>query len=147
MTRPSLAPRRSSGERAAAERALKERAARSATDKRLEDAARQYRLYRAAKRQQYEDLFADPVHGEQLRKFRATLNHFGLGDAKRMIAFVADSNYAWLRNAPPDIRHAALEMVDARIQRIRIRAGMPVFSDPLPHQPDDVFQICKKELA
>jgi len=147
MTRPSLAPRRSSGERAAAERALDERAARSATDKRLEDAARQYRLYRAAKRRQYEDLFADPVHGEQLRKFRATLNHFGPGDAERMIAFVADSNYAWLRNAPPDIRHAALEMVDARIQRIRVRLGVPVFDDPLPGEPDDVFQACKRTLT
>jgi hypothetical protein len=134
MTRPAPAPRRSSGERAAAERALKER-------------DQQYRLYRAAKRQQYEELFADPVHGERLRKFQATLNHFGPGDAKAMIAFVADSNYAWLRNAPPDIRHAALEMIDSRIQRIRIRAGLPVFDDPMPHQPDDVFQICKKELA
>jgi hypothetical protein len=147
MNRPSLAPRRSSGERAAAERALDERAARSATDKRLEDAARQYRLYRAAKRRQYEDLFADPAHGEQLRKFRATLNHFGPGDAERMIAFVADSNYAWLRNAPPDIRHAALEMVDARIQRIRVRLGVPVFDDPLPGEPDDVFQACKRTLT
>jgi hypothetical protein len=139
--------RRSSGERAAAERALDERAARSATDKRLEDAARQYRLYRAAKRRQYEDLFADPVHGEPLRKFRATLNHFGPNDAERMIAFVADSNYAWLRNTAPDIRHAALELVDARIQRIRIRAGMAVFDDPLPGEPDDVFQACKRTLT
>jgi hypothetical protein len=134
MTRPAPAPRRSSGERAAAERALADR------DK-------VFARYRAAKRRQYEDLFADPVHGERLRKFRATLNHFGPHDAERMIAFVADSNYAWLRNAPPDIRHAALEMVDNRIQRVRVRAGAPVFDDPLPGEPDDVFQVCKRELA
>jgi hypothetical protein len=112
----------------------------------LVDRDRQWRLYRAAKRRQYEDLFAVPVHGELLRKFRATLNHFGPDDAERMIAFVADSNYAWLRNAHANIRHAALEMISARIQRIRVRAGMPVFSDPLPGQREDVFQLCKKAL-
>jgi hypothetical protein len=113
----------------------------------LADRNKVFARYRAAKRRQYEDLFADPVHGEQLRKFQATLNHFGLSDVERMIAFVADSNYAWLRNAHADIRHAALEMVDTRIQRARVRAGAPVFDDPLPGEPDDVFQTCKRKLA
>lgn len=117
----------------------------SATERALADRDRQWRLYRANKRRQYEALFAEPEHGEKLRKFRATLNHFGIEDADRLLAFVQAQT--WLCMAPKDFRHVALEMIDHRIQRIRVRAGMPVFSDPLPGEPNDVFRLCKEALG
>jgi hypothetical protein len=120
-------------------------AQQTATERALADRDRQFSLYRAAKRRQYEELFATPVHGERLRKFQATLNHFGTEDADRMLAFVQAQ--AWLHAAPKDFRCTALEMIGARIRRIRVKAGMPVFDDPLPGEDDDVFQLCKQELT
>lgn len=120
-------------------------ARQSATERALADRDRQFSLYRAAKRRQYQELFAVPVHGEQLRKFQATLNHFGIDDADRMLAFVRAQT--WLHAAQADFRHAALEMISARIQRVRVRAGMPVFDDPLPGTKESVFQKCKRELG
>lgn len=117
------------------------------TERALQDRERQFSLYRARKRQQYEELYADPVHGERLRKFNSTLGHFKIDHADLMVAYVASAAKNWLLAAPPDIRHAALEMIDTRIQRVRARAGLPVFSDPLPGEESDVFQLCKKALG
>ena len=120
-------------------------AQQSATERALADRDRQFSLYRAAKRRQYEELFAIPAHGEKLKKFQATLNHFGADDADRMLEYVRAS--VWLHAAPKDFRHVALEMISQRIQRIRVRAGLPVFDDPMPGEDDDVFQLCKKALG
>jgi hypothetical protein len=120
-------------------------AQQTATERALADRDRQFSLYRAAKRRQYEELFATPVHGEKLRRFQATLNHFGTEDAGQMLAFVQAQ--AWLHAAPKDFRCTALEMIGARIQRIRVKAGMPAFDDPLPGAEESVFQKCKRELG
>ena len=119
----------------------------SPVEKAVQDRDWLYRRYRAAKKAEHEALFATAVHGPLLRKFGATLNHFGADDAGRMISYVRDQNYAWLRNAPEDIRFAALRMIGHRIQRIRQRAGLVPFDDPLPGEPDDVFRLCKREIG
>ena len=108
---------------------------------------RLYRSYRIAKTAEHEELFALPEFGNRLRRFNATLGHFGIADSGRMVAYVRDQNYTWLRNAPEDIRFAALQMVGQRIQRIRAKAGLVPFDDPLPDEPDDVFQLCRRELS
>jgi hypothetical protein len=115
-------------------------------ERRLADRDRQWRLYRADKRRQYEELFAVPVHGPLLRKFNSTLGHFGIEDADRMVEYVRERTRAWLRAAPEDIRCAALEMIGHRIVRIRQRAGLAEFDDALPGEEDDVFRLCRKEL-
>ncbi len=119
-------------------------AQQSATDKALADRDKLLRHANAAKRQRYEELF---VREPMLRKFQATLNHFDIGDADRMVAYVVKSNSAWLRNTDDSIRYTALEMISHRIQRMRVRTGLPVFDDPLPGEADDVFQLCKKALG
>lgn len=121
--------------------------AASPVEKAIADRDRLYRNYRSAKKRQYEELFALPVHGTLLRKFNSTLGHFGIDDADRMVAYVRERNRAWLRAAPEDIRFAALEMIDHRCQRIRQRAGLVPFDDALPGEDDDVFRLCKRELG
>jgi hypothetical protein len=113
----------------------------------LKDRNQLYRHYRVAKTAEHEELFALPEYGDRLRRFNATLGHFGIADSGRMVAYVRDQNYTWLRNAPEDIRFAALQMVGQRIVRIRAKAGLVPFDDPLPHEPDDVFQLCRRELS
>lgn len=116
-----------------------------AIDKALADKDRLWRRYRAQKKQQYETLFAIPIDGPLLKKFSATLGHFGIEDADRMVAYVQSCH--WLKVAHADIRFAALEMISHRIVRIRQRAGLCEFDDSLDDAAPDVFQICKRELG
>ena len=113
----------------------------------IEDRDRLYRRYRAAKKVEHEELFGIPVHGPLLRKFNATLGHFGIEDAERLIAYVRDVNYTWLRNAPENIRFAALQMIGYRIVRIRQRAGLVPFDDPLPGEESDAYRLCRQEIG
>lgn len=103
--------------------------------------------YRIAKDRQFDALCADPKCGDQLRKFVRTLGHFGIEHAERWIAYVNDECRKWLRQAHVDMRFAALQACDERIQKIRIRANLPVFDDPLPGEPDDVFRISKMAMG
>lgn len=112
------------------------------TEKALTDRDRQLRRYIAAKRQQFAALYADPVHGDRLRKFGATLGHFNIEDGDRMATYVA-AEARWLREAPPGMRHAALELVGQRLVRMRQKAGLAPFDDPLPGEPLDAYQTCK----
>lgn len=116
----------------------------TAVDKALRDKDRLYRNYRAAKRQQLDDLYSDLEWGDVLRKFVATLKHFGPEHAGRMVEYV---NGHKLTRAPENIRFAALEQCDYRITRIRQRAGLAPFDDPLPGGKDDVFRHCKRALG
>lgn len=114
-------------------------------EKALADRDRQWRRYCAAKRQQFAELYADPAWGERLRKFGATLNHFGIEDGDRMVDYVLKSAI-WLHQAPPEIGVAALELVGLHVVRIRQKAGLAPFDDPLPGEEDDTFRLCKKAL-
>ncbi len=105
------------------------------------------RAYRAAKRAERMQLYADPVHGARMRRFCETLNHFGPEDADGMCSYVSNQACRWLRAAPYEIRCAALSQINSRIQAIRIRAGLPVFDDPVGDEPDDVFLICKRVIG
>jgi hypothetical protein len=122
-------------------------AQQQAAEKALRDRERLYRNYRASKKRQYEELFAIPVHGKLLWQFNARLRAFGIKDPEQMVKYVQRESLAWLKWAPEDIRAAALEMVGYRIVRIRARAGLVPFDDPLPDEEPDVFQLCKRELG
>jgi hypothetical protein len=119
----------------------------SPAEKAVKEQSLLYRRYRAAKKEQFEELFATPVHGPLLRKFNSTLGHFDIEDADRMVAFVRERTRVWLRAAPQDIRFAALQMVGHRITRIRQRAGLAPFDDPLPGEDPDVYQLCREAIG
>lgn len=105
------------------------------------------RNYRASKAKQLAELYADPEIGDRLHRFVATLNHFKIEHADRMIEFVAGEARKWLAAASPDIRHVALEAVNNRCMRLRERAGLPPIDDPLPSEPDSVFIVCRRQLG
>jgi hypothetical protein len=122
-------------------------AQQQAAEKALRERDRLYRNYRAAKKRQHEELFELPLYGSSLKVFNSTLRRFGINDADKMVAFVQREASIWIRPAPEDIRAAALEMVGYRIVRIRQRAGLVPYDDPLPDEEPDVFQLCKKALG
>lgn len=104
------------------------------------------RQYRASKQAQLRELESDPVYGEKLRKFRLTLNHFGIGHAERMVEYVEGECGKWLGEASEDFKYAVLEACDNRIQRIRMNAGLAPFDDSLPGEEPTVFDLCKKAI-
>lgn len=116
-------------------------------DKALDERDRLLRNYRQSKRAQLQELYRDPAHGERLRKFIATLNHFRIEHAERMLEYIEGECAKWLGAAPENIRSAALEAVDNRCIAIRQRAGMVPFEDPMPWQEPNVFFAAKGMLS
>ena len=68
-------------------------------------------------------------------------------DAERMIALCQTNHAEWLRNADAETRALALEIISRRIIQIRIHHRLAEFDDPLPSEPDDVYQLCKRILT
>jgi hypothetical protein len=118
-----------------------------AAEKAIAERDRAARLYRATRRAELKQLFDTEPHGRQLWKLHATLGHFGIEDAAKMKAYVQGEVDSWLGAAPHDIRYEALRLIDNRIIRIRQRAGLVPFDDPLPGEPDKAFQTIKKMLG
>lgn len=119
----------------------------SPAEKKVAEQSLLYRRYRAAKKEQFEELFGRDEDGANLRKFNASLGHFGTDDAERMIAYIRAECRKWLSSAPEDIRFVALQMVGHRITRIRQRAGLCEFDDPLPGEDDDVYRLCREAIG
>lgn len=108
----------------------------SPAEKAVKERATLYRHYQRAKKADLAELYADPEWGEALRKLVTTLKHFGPEHADRMLDYVTGHK---LVKAPAEIRFAALQQVDHRIIRIKLRAGAVPFDDPLPGEPADLF--------
>ncbi len=109
----------------------------------LDERSRLTAFYRRSKRAQFERAYeVEP----RLRSFAAEIRHCGEGDAEWTISFVQDQNL-WIRNADPETRALALEIVSTRIRQIREHAGLPPFDDALPGEEPDVFQIMKGILT
>lgn len=120
----------------------------TAVEKALDARARQFRLYRASKRQQFDALCTGSPNGDLLRKFTATLGHFTKpGDADRFLEYVQREIAKWLGAESADIRFVALEQIDDRIQSIRLRARLAPIDDALPGEDPDAFNQCKRMLG
>jgi predicted component of type VI protein secretion system len=123
------------------------RLAPTAAEKAIAERDRLARQYRARRRAELKDLFNTEPHGKPLWKLHATLGHFGIGDARQMREYVQREVDSWLGAQPHDIRYEALRLIDSRIIRIRMNAGLVPFDDPLPGEPDKLFQQFKKMLC
>ena len=117
-----------------------------AAEKAIAERERAARQYRAMRRTALKTLFNSEPHGKSLWKLHATLAHFGIEDAAAMKRHVQREVDSWLGAAPFEIRYAALQLIGQRITRIRLQAGLVPFDDPLPGQPDRIFQTVKKLL-
>ena len=116
----------------------------NAADKALRERDRLWRHYRSDRLARRQGLYdATP----RLKEFGRQLRLFTSGDAAGFLTYVEEENRGWLCTATPEIRAEALSMVAERIQRIRVRAGMHPMDDPLPGEEDDLYQLCRRELA
>jgi hypothetical protein len=105
------------------------------------------RRYRREKRIVLDKLCASSSNGEKLKRFIATLNHFNIEHANRMVEYVESESRKWLASASVDIRYAALEAIGNRVMTVRLHNGMAVIDDPLPDEPESVFFRCKKAIG
>jgi hypothetical protein len=120
-----------------------------AVEKALRERNKLYSLYRLARRQHRQTLYAEHPQGWRLKAFALQLARFKLPDGPAFLTYVQEENRSWLCTAPPDIRHEALTLIDERIMRIRQEHGLVPLDDPLPwgEEEDNIWQLCKQELA
>lgn len=116
-------------------------------EKALRERQRTWALYRHLVTSRRRTLYAEHPEGMRLRAFALQMQRFGLGDAAAAVSYVREEARGWLAVAEPEIRAEALALVNERIQRLRMAAGMAPFSDPLPGEEDDVYQLCRRELT
>ena len=90
------------------------------------DLSRAYRLYKA---QQLRELLEGP-HGRNIVALRKFMRRLTISDAPALISHV--ESLAWLWDITPERRALVRSMISAQIVRIRARAGLHPFDDPLP---------------
>jgi hypothetical protein len=115
-----------------------------AAEKALKERSRLYAQYRRAKSAHRRSLYEQEP---RLREFALQLQRFGGEEAEGFLRFIKEESRSWLCTAPPELRAEALALIDERIVRIREKAGMLPLDDPLPGQDDNVWQLCRRELA
>lgn len=122
---------------------------RQTLDQALDERNRLLRNYNKQKKAELLELCKDELYGERLWKLVATLNHFNctIDNGDRMIEYVERENKKWLGAAPVEFRYAALSAIDDRCVKIRERAGLAPFEDPMPWQDNNVFFACKEVLG
>ena len=129
-------------------RPLQRRAPRSAhlspdrVARRQEQAALS-KAYQAARRTWFDQVLDCP-EGPRVRAMLAWIGTLGPADADELIDVVAGED--WLLAASPEVRFAALQLIDGEIGRIRLAAGLLEFDDPLPDEPENAFQIIRRLL-
>lgn len=115
-------------------------------DKAIKERDRLWARYRAARRDHRRRLYQMPG-GDALHSFALQVARYGIDDAGPFLAYVRECARGFLATAQPEIRAEAQAIVSERIQRVRVQNGLPPFNDPLPGEPDDLWQMCKQELS
>jgi len=101
------------------------------------------RYYKAATEQAINHALDCP-EGPRLIAMLDWMKTLGPDDAEEMISVVACQD--WLLEASPELRRLALHLIDDQICRIRKAVGLRELDDPLPGEPDNVFQIIRDIL-
>jgi len=99
--------------------------------------AEKQRLSRAYLAQNRADAKAILLQEPRLKTFRRYLKTVGAADADMLLD---DIRQSWLPAAPVDVRIAALRLVEARCQRIRLSVGLNALDDPLPPETNVYFE-------
>jgi len=103
-----------------------------AREKALAERDAQFRAWQREHREQLDAALAGP-HGAKLAALLGALESLTLETADALIEHVRADDWA---AADGDMRFLALRLVDAAIVRLRERAGLEPFDDPLDQSPD-----------
>jgi hypothetical protein len=96
------------------------------------------RAYRARKRQEWADLFRQEP---RLSAFKKAVRRQRSGAG--LLILTADS---WVRQAPTEVRFAALRIIDAQANRLARQQGWQALDDPIPPARNP-FLIAREMLA
>ena len=83
--------------------------------------------------------------GERLRRMVDWVNSLTMNDAGLLVETVAGED--WLLSAPKDLRFLALDLIHARIMRLKEGAGLDPMADPTwPDGQASAFQVIRDLL-
>ena len=93
----------------------------------------------------HKQLCADAINGRSGALVEQLLDILGsltLQDGKTLIEFVRSQNW---HDVDANVRDVCLFAIDGAIMKLRQKAGLPDFDDPIPGsgKPENVFQIIK----
>jgi hypothetical protein len=118
-------------------------AQKRALAKLAEDKAKLGKLWRKWRRERFDAVIAGP-YGDAARELVATLETLTLEHGDELVATIAVGPWT---TAPAATRSALLSAIDMALVTARERAGLALFSDPLPGMPPDSFQAIRKLLT
>jgi hypothetical protein len=112
-------------------------------EKKLRDQQKLHRQWKNWHKEKAQALLDGP-YGKDVQGIKLFLDTMSLSSSAALVRLVNAS--AWMREAPADVRHEVLSMIDASIVRLREKNGMPPFDDALPHEPPTAFQQIREML-
>jgi hypothetical protein len=83
-------------------------------------------------------------HGLFVEQLLEILRELTLDDGAVLVTFIRSQDW---HAVDRDVREICLFGIDGCITKLREKAGLPAFSDPLEGQPANVFMIVKRMLA
>jgi hypothetical protein len=110
-------------------RASKAAMAPTPAQKREREARDLSRAYRRYKTEQLRELLAGP-HGRNIVELRKFMRRLTMGDAPALLAHLA--SLIWLAELSVERRQLVCALISGQIVRIRARAGLHPYDDPLP---------------
>jgi hypothetical protein len=122
-----------------------ERRAQTAQAKALEKQLEEQKqlLTRREQKERHEALLAGP-YADAAHELFVLLDRLTFADSGRLIELVRSGPWT---GADADTRHTVLSACDWAIIRVRERAGLAPFDDPLPGAPDNAFLVLRTMLA
>lgn len=129
--------------RAAEKRAAKQTMVPTDQEKKLIDQSRQLRSYRRWKRERIKQHLAIPYRPGFLA-LRRVLRSLTIETPDALLDFVAGAS--WLHAAPFETRAIVLDVISARISRLRIQNGLEPFDDSLPGEEPTAFEIIRAQI-
>lgn len=116
----------------------------SPQEKEQRDNTAQFARYRRAVRAESVAML-DGEHGSDYAMLLAILRRMTLTSSAELVNYVRGAK--WIKRCDASQKFTVLSVIDAAIIRLRERAGMSPFDDPIFGQPDNVFLVIKKEMS
>jgi hypothetical protein len=123
----------------ARQRATEKRRAKAA-EKALIERDDLFRLWKRWRRERLETLLAGP-NGAAAHELVTFLQAMTLDDGARLVKFIRAAGWA---RVDADTKFEVLSLINATVMRLRERAKLPPFDDPLPGQAPTTFLILRE---
>lgn len=95
-------------------------------------------------RRERSDIVLEGPHGREYRDLLLLVGSLTAESAPALVQYIERAT--WLRQAPREVRHTALTVIDDAITLLRIKHGLAPFDDSLPGEAPTAFEQIRSLL-